>query len=310
MCLGNGKEVEEEYYMLPKLNGLSTKEESRTYKLPNGVQIFSKSLYKVGSNARTAIYIHGGGSGGNHTIVERPSYWMINKGMFGKIILPDRRGAGLSSPITEKMNYEENAKDMKNLLDCMDINEKITAIGISYGGPIALTLAAIDSRVEEVILIASSPSLKPAKGIMSFLYKHNMLEPIVRSVYKRLVGKLESSYVNLDEIYDAKSIGELKKLFLNGIKHTTKDRFESLMLENASTCDLNNQGISKNLKLDIPVYRVIGTKDEVWEVDIGDLYRDQISNIKTAYIDGANHKDVFFRADEFYNTLYAYYVLD
>lgn len=290
--------------MLSRVNDETIKTENKTYALSSGIQIYCKTLYKENSKNKTAIYIHGGGSGGNHTIVERPSYWMINKGMFGRIILPDRRGAGLSSPITQIMTYEDNAKDMKDLLDSVGIKEKITAIGVSYGGPIALTLAAIDPRVDEVVLVSSSPSLKPAKGIMGFLYKHNILEPIVKSVYRRIVGKLEASYADFDGVYDSKNISELKKLFLDGIKHTPKDRFESLMLENASTCSLDNQGISEDIHLNIPVYRVIGTRDETWEVDVGDLYKDRIPFITTAYIEGAGHKDVFFRAEEFYKSLY------
>lgn len=293
--------------MLSKVNDGSVKKKDAVYSLGNGIEIYCKSLYKEGSRGKTAIFIHGGGSGGNHTIITRPSYWMINKGLFSRIILPDRRGAGQSSPITKIMTYKDNAEDMKQLLNSMGVEEKVTAIGISYGGPIALTLAAIDPRIDEVILLSSSPSLKPARGIMGFLYKHNLLEPIVRKVYKKMIGKLDASYTDFDDIYDAKSVSELKKIFLDGIKHTPKDRFESLMLENASTCSLDNQGISGDIHLNIPVYRVIGTRDETWEVDMGDLYKDRIPFIKTSLIEGASHKDVFFRADEFYDALYDMY---
>ena len=144
-------------------------ETSGEFQLPNGVALYAKTLMTTNrKKGKLAIFIHGGGSGGNHTIVYRPSCWLLNKGHFSTIILPDRRGAANSSPITSVMTYEDNAQDMKLLLDCMGIEEKITAIGISYGGPIALTLAAIDKRVDQVILIASSPSFKPARCIICF----------------------------------------------------------------------------------------------------------------------------------------------
>lgn len=276
------------------------------YKVDEKVNIYAKTIEnKACTNRGTAIYIHGGGSGGNHTIVLRPSYWMLEKGIFSKIIMPDRRGAGNSSPIDKVMTYADNAWDMKKLLDRMSINEKITVIGISYGGPIALTLAGMDSRVERVILIASSPSLKPANGFIGFLYRKGLLDKLVKGVYKKTIGKLESQYADFDKSYEAKGDGDLKKIFLEAIKHMPKDRLDSLLMENASTCSLDNQAISKDIKISVPVYRVIGTKDETWEVDLGDTYKNQISDIKSSYIKDAAHKDVFFRAQEFYEALYS-----
>lgn len=290
--------------MLSIVKDSTIKEEFKAFNILPGVEIYTRILSKDGVTGKTALYIHGGGSGGNHTIVTRPSYWMLQKGIFSKMILPDRRGAGLSSPITKIMTYEDNAKDMKGLLDSMGITEKVTAIGVSYGGPIALTLAGIDSRIDEVILIASSPSLKEVKGLWGFMYRHSMLGSIVRSVYKKYVGKLDSTYPDFDEVYDIKNMAVLKKFFLEKIKHIPKDRFESLVLENDSTCSYDNQHISENIKVDVPVYRVIGTKDETWEVDTKDRYKNQIPDMKTRYIEGAGHKDVFFRATDFYDTLY------
>jgi len=273
------------------------------YRIQNGATIGVKTLEANNANGKCAIYIHGGGSGGNHTIVSRPSYWLLNRGYFTKIIMPDRRGAAHSSPITSVMTYEDNARDMKQLLDSMGITGKITAIGISYGGPIALTLAAMDDRVEEVILVASSPSLKPAKGIVGFLYRKGLLEKMVKSVYSKQIGRLPEAYPDFDRAYDIKSITELKKLFMEAIQHTDKSRLQSLLLENASTCDIKNAGIDSRLQVRVPVLRVIGTKDETWEVELGDRYQEQIPNIKTKYIKDAGHKDVFFRASDFYNAL-------
>lgn len=289
--------------MIQKIQDSRVIEEAKTYELASGVHIHCLTAQRNDREGRTALYIHGGGSGGNHTIVKRPSLWMLQRGLFDRVIMPDRRGAGKSSPITKVMTYADNARDMKELLDSMGIHDKITAIGVSYGGPIALTLAAMDDRIEQVILVASSPSLKPAKGIMGYLYSHHMLEPIVGFVYKKIVGKLPEADGDFDAIYDAKNVGDLKKIFLKGIQSTPKNRLESLLLENASTCNLDNQGISADINLNIPVLRVIGTKDETWEVSLGETYTKRIPDIRTAYIEGAGHKDVFFRAEAFYTAL-------
>jgi PhoPQ-activated pathogenicity-related protein len=85
------------------------------------------------------------------------------------------------------------------------------------------------------------------------------------------------------------------------------ERFESLLYENSSTCDLNNQAITPDITLSIPIYRVIGKKDETWEVELGETYKDRLPNIYTITIPSAGHKDVFFRASEFYESLMEIY---
>ena len=285
------------------VNRIDITEKEDVYRLQNGAELYAKTLKANNAKGKVAIFIHGGGSGGNHTIVRRPSYWLLNKGLFSTIIMPDRRGAGKSSPITSVMTYEDNAQDMKLLLDSMGIVDKITAIGVSYGGPIALTMAAIDERVEEVILVASSPSLKPAKGFVGFLYHKGLLEKMVKLVYSKYIGKFSEEYPDFDDAYKARNVAELKKLFLAAIKHTKKSRLQSLLLENASTCDIKNASIDSRFTINVPVYRVIGTNDETWEVDLADKYKEQIPNIKTNFIINAGHKDVFFRASEFYDAV-------
>jgi pimeloyl-ACP methyl ester carboxylesterase len=273
------------------------------YRLESGTEIFAKTLKRDNNCGRTAIFIHGGGSGGNHTIVCRPSYWLMNRGLFSSVIMPDRRGAGKSSPITSVMSYEENAKDMKELLDSMGVTGDITAIGVSYGGPIALTLAAIDKRVKEVCLVASSPSLMPARGLVRILYKTGMLEKLAGSVYQKLIGTEESAYPDFDGAYLSKNEGDLKKIFLSAVRRTDKGRLDSLLLENASTCDVKNAAIDERFSIEVPVFRVIGTRDETWERELGTKYENRIPELVTSYIDGASHKDVFFRAPEFYKAL-------
>lgn len=273
------------------------------FRLSSGTEIFAKTLSCKNDSGKTALFIHGGGSGGNHTIVSRPSYWLLNRGLFSSVIMPDRRGAGKSSAITSVMTYEENAKDMKELLDSMGVTGDITAIGVSYGGPIALTLAAIDKRVKEVCLVASSPSLMPAKGLVRVLYKTGMLEKLAGAVYRKLIGTEGSEYPDFDGAYSAKGEGDLKNIFLTAVKRTERSRLDSLLLENASTCDVKNAAIGEQFCVNVPVYRVIGTGDATWEGDLGSKYEKRITKLVTSYIRGASHKDVFFRAPEFYEAL-------
>ncbi|MFO7693537.1 MAG: alpha/beta fold hydrolase [Vicinamibacterales bacterium] len=201
---------------------------------------------------------------------------------------------------------KDHAKDMKALLDKLDLHEKITAIGISYGGPIAIELAALDPRVDEVILMASSPSLKRVKGIQGFLYRTNLLEKITKIFYRRNLGKLSAEYPDFEKVYDLKNSNELTKFFIKAINHTDKQMLESIMLQNASTLDQNNSSIAVDIKLDIPIFQVIGSKDEIWETDIAE-YKNRFTNIKNCIIEGEKHKGVILNASLFYEGLKSIY---
>ncbi len=286
-------------------------EELEHYQIAEDVQLYTRIITGIkgnptGGQEKTAIYIHGGGSGGNHTMLLRPGKWLIEQGLFNKVILPDRRGEGLSTPLKGKLLLRDHAKDMKGLLDTLGITEKITAIGISYGGPIALELAGMDDRIDEVILMASSPSLKDVKGVQGFLYRHGLLEKITKSFYKKNLGKLPMEYPDFEGVYDLKSNRELTKYFMDAIKKTDPAQMESLMLQNASTLDKENNGIGNAFTLDLPMYQVIGTKDEIWETNLKD-YQDRFPNIKSYHIEGEKHKGIILNAAPFYEGLKTIY---
>ena len=282
-------------------DSIKFKEEIKHYEIESGIKLYTR-IISGRNEGKTAIFIHGGGSGGNHTMLLRPAKWLIEQGFFEKVILPDRRGEGLSTPLTQKLSIKDHSTDMKELLDKLDIKEKITAIGLSYGGPIAIELAGLDSRIDEVILMASSPSLREVKGIQGFLYKTNLLERITKYFYKKNLGKLATEYPDFEKVYDFKNNKELTKYFVEAIKHTDSKMLESLMLQNASTLDKNNSAVSSDIQLDIPIYQVIGSKDEIWETNITH-YKSQFNNMKSFVVEGEKHKGVILKAELFYNGL-------
>ena len=274
---------------------------TKMYKIKNGFKIYCRTI-KGTNSGKVAIFIHGGGSGGNHTMLIRPAKWLISKGLFSTVILPDRRGEGNSSPLAELLSIKDHSNDMRLLLDELNVNEKITAIGLSYGGPIARELAGNDKRIDEVVLMASSPSLREGKGISGFLYKHNLLLPIVKLFYKKNIGKLPAEYPNFDGVYDLKTDKELNKIFLEAIKKTDKSMLQSLLLQNASTLDKKNSSVDSNLKLDINIYQVIGSNDEIWETDLSP-YKNRFPNIRSFIVQGEKHKGVMLKSDLFYKGL-------
>ncbi len=286
-------------------NSIRLTEKVQHYEIGNGIKLYTRIISGT-KEGKTAIFIHGGGSGGNHTMLLRPARWLIEQGLFAKVILPDRRGEGLSTPLTEKLTIQNHSMDMKALLDTLDIDEKVTAIGLSYGGPIAIELAGLDSRVDEIILMASSPSLRDVKGIQGFLYRTNLLEKISKYFYKKNLGKLPIEYPDFEKVYDLRNNKELTKYFVEAIKHTDSKMMESLMLQNASTLDKNNSAVSPDIKLDIPIFQIVGSNDEIWETNITE-YKNQFTNLKKFIVEGEKHKGVILNADLFYEGLKTIY---
>ncbi len=286
-------------------NNISITEQVKHYEIANGIKLYTR-IISGAKEGKTAVFIHGGGSGGNHTMLLRPAKWLIEQGLFARVILPDRRGEGFSTPLTQKLAIRDHSMDMRALLDVLNINEKLTAIGISYGGPIAIELAGMDSRVDEVILMASSPSLKAVKGIQGFLYRTNLLEKITKYFYKKNLGKLSAEYPDFEKVYDLKNNKELTKHFIEAIKHTDHKMLESFMLQNASTLDQNNSAVSPDIKLDIPIFQIIGSKDEIWETNITH-YKNQFTDIKSFIVEGEDHKGVILNANLFYEGLKTIY---
>jgi pimeloyl-ACP methyl ester carboxylesterase len=188
----------------------------------------------------------------------------------------------------------------------MEIEGDVTVMGLSYGGPIAIELASMDSRIKEVILVASSPSLKDVNGLRGILYRSNLLEKISTAYYKKNLGKLPATYPDFESVYELKSNKELTEYFVHCIKQTDSKMLESIIYQNKSTLDQSNNGITDGFNLDIPIFQVIGSKDEIWETDIAP-YKSRFSSLKSKIIDGYEHKDAILKADLFYNALLEIY---
>ena len=276
-------------------------ERDGTYQIADGVALYAKELIAENASDGTALFIHG--AEGNHTIIRRPAYFLINKGYFARIIMPDRRGTGNSSPITSFMDIEDNAFDLKRLLDKMGVNEKLTAIGMSLGGSIALKLASLDQRVEKVILIASSPLIKPNNYLFNLFYRSGIEEKVSRVIYFFFMGRRPTQYPDYDAAYNAKGLLGLLWVFYTELLHTKKSQMKSKVYEKMATRQLANAGMDDDLKITIPVIQVIGTRDKTWEIDMKDRYDRQIPHITVKHIKNASHMDILLKASLFYNGL-------
>ncbi len=253
-------------------------------------------------DARTALYVHGSGTVGNHTIVERPSRWLIDRGVYDVVIMPDRRGCGGSSPWTRKPTIRDQARDMEALLDALAVEGPLDALGLSTGGPIALTLAHLDERVRLVGLISSSPTLKQIAWPWNWLIGIGLVPAVMKLMYRREIGQEEPRYIDYDFMYDWENPTRRERWehFKEVLRHTPEDRLDSVMYEFNATLDPANAEVPENVRLAIPVLQVIGTEDETWGSEMPEKYRRRLPNLRRQLIPGADHGDALTRSDEFH----------
>ncbi len=251
------------------------------------------------------MYSHcGGGVVSNHTLIERPSRHLVNDGYFDRMLLPDRPGEGASSPMDHPMTIPEHAAVMRAMLDELGEKGPITAMGVSYGGPIALELASIDSRVERVVLIASSPTLRQASGLAGFLARTGFLTMLMKKAVLSQIGKLPPEYPDLDPAYDARKQSDLVKIYTRALQSTPVEYRDSLLFAQQATLDPTNASISGDYKLDVPVIQVIGEGDEVWGTEIPVEYQARFPNWRRYVVPSAKiHKDVFLKPDTYQSVI-------
>lgn len=292
--------------MLERIENESIRTEERTIDLPDGGSIYTKIIrHRTNRGAGFGLAVHGSGSVGNHTIVERSARWLVDRGLFDAMVLPDRRGCGRSTNWDHPPTLRDQAKDMAHVLDAFDGADWTTAIGLSYGGPIVLTLAGIDSRVRRVVLLGSSPTLAQIAWPWRWLIKIGLVPWIMRRVYRREIGIDEPRDIDFDFMYEwtNPSRAERWEQFKRVLRHTPKERLESVLHEITATLDPKNAEIPADVHVDVPVYQIIGSKDETWGRDVPERLRHRIPHLRRRIIDGADHAAVLTRADEFHEAL-------
>jgi pimeloyl-ACP methyl ester carboxylesterase len=288
--------------MLERVDNPAIAEQVQDVQIAREATLHTVMLRHEDRAGRTALYVHGSGTVGNHTIVERPSRWLIDQDLYDTVILPDRRGCGASSPWTQKPTLGDQAQDMVALLDALGIEGSLDVLGLSTGGPIALTLAHLDNRVELVALISSSPTLKQIAWPWSWLIDIGLVPALMKWVFRREIGKAEPEYIDYDFMYDWEdpSRRERWQHFLEVLRHTPKERLDSVMYEFNATLDPANAEIPEDVRLDIPVLQVIGTEDETWGSEMPEKYHERFADLRRQLIPGADHGDALTRSDEFH----------
>jgi pimeloyl-ACP methyl ester carboxylesterase len=259
-------------------------------------------LHHAEQTGPTLLLIHGGGAGANHTIVERPARWLVDQQVYGRIILPDRRGNGASSPLTHIPTFRDHARDMVALLDALGETGPLDVMGVSYGGPIALTQADMDDRIARAILYASSPAMH-FRWPWNWLIRSGLIPWIMRQMYKREIGKAAPRYPDLDIAYEQRTKQDDWEAYKQSLNHTPADRLDSIMYELQANQRPAYTRIDEDVRLAIPVLRVIGSEDQTWGSDWPREYQERFPNFRQVIVPGADHKDAIREADRFLETL-------
>lgn len=288
--------------MLQTIDNPEIKTTVRDVDIAGDAHLHVKFLDHAAYEGPTLLLIHGGGAGANHTIVERPGRWLVDQRVYGRVILPDRRGNGASSPLTHIPTFRDHARDMIALLDALDEPAPLDVMGVSYGGPIALTQADMDDRIARAILYASSPAMH-FRWPWNWLIRSGLIPWIMRRMYKREIGKADPQYPDLDVAYEQRSKQEDWEAYKQALNHTPESRFDSIMYEFQANQRPAYTHIDDDVRVEKPVLRVIGSEDQTWGSAWPPAYQARFPNFHQAIVPGADHKDAIREADRFLEKL-------
>ena len=168
----------------------------------NGVRIY----FEIHGTGEPLLLLHGF-SGSGQDWLPTAAGWGPNF----QLILPDLRGHGRSSILSESFRHQDAATDMFALFDHLEIGA-CKAVGVSGGGNVLLHLATRQpERIKAMVLVSATPYFPPqARPIMSqypdslpeeqreFLRRHHSGgEPQVRAILES-TRSLATSYDDMN----------------------------------------------------------------------------------------------------------------
>ncbi len=235
--------------------------------------------YIVEGNGEVLVLIPG--------IGEKLTGWFLQIPFFKdkmKMIAIDNRGVGKSSRPNYPYTMDMFILDLKNLLDYLDIQEKIHLCGHSLGGMIALQFTLkYPYKVKTLILMATAAHIDP-----SFLFnqiKSNNSDYNEERVYKAFLKMLPALYSRSFRKKLKKNIVLFKQLKDYWMENPTRGQ------------DFINQGnavlehdIRDSLnKIKQPTLIIASKKDRLQSVSNSKLISDKIPNAELEILDNLGH---------------------
>ena len=197
-----------------------------------------------------------------------------------RLILPELRGHGRSSPLTEVTKVPVFAEDMLTLLNELNL-ERCMVAGHSIGGFIAQQLA-LDSpkRVKKLILIASAPLVDIETATAQIKIGQLAYDPDPEKAVEKLL-----SFAFFDSEKMRNTQGMLDLLLF--------DQKEGQRLANShgaaqgAAASFNVQDRIHEIK--IPTLLIIGEHDDTFPKKWGDFYQEHLDDVTVRIIPETNH---------------------
>lgn len=202
-----------------------------------------------------------------------------------KVIALDNRGVGKSSRPNYLYTIDMFVEDIKELLDHLDIQDKIHLCGISLGGMIVQNfLSKYPERVKTLILCATSAYYDPGPLMDSFkLIKEMTIEEQVGAllpfIYSRIfVRKLKNDPLLFDSIKD-------DTLFITPMKDPT--HFQDYMNQANAMSTHDTRDILNKIR--IPTLIIGASKDRLIPKHHQEFLHEKISNSRLEILNGCGH---------------------
>jgi proline-specific peptidase len=211
--------------------------------------------------------------------------WTLQLNFFKKkmkVITLDNRGVGKSSRPNYEYTMDMFVEDINNLLNHLDINEKIHLMGASMGGMIAQNFVLkYPNKVKTLILCCTSAYWSANQLIEEWKQRENM--------------DLDEAFeMELNGLFSKKYILEIKKnkVFYENLK-------ETVMLNNPpSFQDFTNQASAANKthdtrdqlpKINHPTLIISGTEDVIIDPSESEYLNEKIPNSELILLEGLGH---------------------
>ena len=120
---------------------------------------------KFGLSKQVVVYLHGWGADKNSFLWVKPYFEKFTN------VFVDFPGFGDSKEPDKSWNVESYAKELKNLIDEIDV-EELVLVGHSFGGRVAIKFAKLYQKeyLKLKICLVDSAGLKPKRGL-SYYFK-------------------------------------------------------------------------------------------------------------------------------------------
>ncbi|MBL8746709.1 MAG: alpha/beta hydrolase [Phycisphaerae bacterium] len=203
-----------------------------------------------------------------------------------RCILPDLPGYG-RTPARAECGIGSYADDLAGLLDAMDERRRVTLVGLSMGGIIALEFFRRHrSRIGAMVLCDTRYNAETAEGVVQRERVARMaLDHGTRAVAETMIDRALAP--NADVAVRARLMGLMCATPPEGVAAGSRalagraDSFPTLR------------------EIDVPTLLIWGREDQITGLDIAEVMHREIRGSRLEIIEGAGHVPPMERAEEF-----------